>query len=121
MSSSCGSSKDQSLASGDAGTAEIAGDFLMDVHGMKECSRAMQEGDERQGYRSVPVRLAAKLRGQAPLQEFERRHVFFAGESDGPIFRNKAVIIGMGDKEVENAAASLRGRGRRLDGREEIQ
>src|SRR5882724_7635295 len=73
--------------------------------GMEQCSRAMQKADERQGQGSVTVRLAAKLRGQTALQEFERRHVFFAREGDGPIFSDEAVVIGMGDKEVENAAA----------------
>src|SRR5260221_13832943 len=35
-SSFCGSSVNQGFAGGDAGPAEIAGDFLMDVHGMKK-------------------------------------------------------------------------------------
>ncbi len=93
----------------------------MAVCGMEQCSRAMQKADERQGQGSVTVRLAAKLRGQTALQEFERRHVFFAREGDGPIFSDEAVVIGMGDKEVENPAASLDGRARGLDGREKIQ
>ncbi len=93
----------------------------MAVCGMEQCSRAMQKADERQGQGSVTVRLAAKLRGQTALQEFERRHVFFAREGDGPIFSDEAVVIGMGDKEVENPATSLDGRARGLDGREKIQ
>ena len=80
----------------------------MDIRGMKKRSRAMQEGDERQCQGGVLRRLAAKLCGQTPLQEFERRHVFFAGEGHGPILGDEAVVIGMGHEEVKNAAASSR-------------
>src|SRR5260370_22438640 len=93
----------------------------MNVHGMKECCCAVQEGDKRQSQACVPIRLTAKLRGQKLRQEFEGRHVFFAGEGEGPIFGDQPEVVGMGRKKVENAAAGLRGSGRRLDGGEEIQ
>jgi len=118
---SCGCSLDQGFASADAGTAKIMRDFLMDIHGMEKCRCAVQDGDEREGHGSVLVRLATKLRGQTPFQKFERRHFFLVGERDCPIFGDKPVVIGIGQEEVENAAASLRGSARGLDGREEIQ
>ncbi len=88
---------------------EVAGEFLMNVHGMKECSRAMQERDERQSQASVLIRLTTKLHGKPPFQEFERRDVFPAGEGDSPIFGDQPQVVGMRPKEVENAAASLGG------------
>ena len=51
----------------------------MNVHGMKECSRALQERDERQSQASVLIGLTTKLHGMPPIQEFERRDVFPAG------------------------------------------
>ncbi len=120
-SSFCGSCLNQGCASGDAGAAEVAGYFLMDIHGMEQRSRAMQKSDEGQSHGSVSIGLATKLHGEAPLQEFERGHVFLAGKGSGPVFGDEAVVIGMGDKEVQNAAADLHGRARGLDGREKIQ
>ena len=93
----------------------------MDVHGMEKCSRAMQERNERQGQGSLLIEPTAKLSREAPFQEFKRRHVLFAGEGDGPIFGDQAIVVGMSRKEIENAAANLRGSARGLDGREEIQ
>ncbi len=49
---------DQGFASADAGTAKVTRDFLMDIHGMEKCSRAVQERDERERHGSVLVRLA---------------------------------------------------------------
>ena len=81
----------------------------MRIHGMKKCSCAMQERDEGQRDGSLLIGLTTKLSSEMPFQEFKRRHVFFAGEGDGPIFGDEAEVIGMGRKEVENAAANLRG------------
>src|SRR6266849_6949727 len=117
----CGGGRDQGFASGNAGAAEVAGDFLMDVHGMKERCRAMQEGHERQGQGSVLIRRTTKFGGQAPLQEFERRHVFFTGEGDSPIFGDEAEVVGTRGEEVQNAAANLGGSACGIDGREKIQ
>jgi len=82
----------------------------MDVHGKKKRSCAMQERDEGQRDGSLLIGLTTKLSGEMLFQEFKRRHVLFAGEGDGPIFGDQAEVIGMmGRKEVENAAANLRG------------
>src|SRR6266481_8700470 len=117
----CRCAPDQSFASAGACLAEITGDFLMDIHGMEKCSRAVQEGDEREGHGSVLVRSATKLRGQTPFQKLEGRHVFSAREGDGPILGDKAEVVGMGREEVQDAAANLRGSARTLDSREKIQ
>ena len=92
----------------------------MDVHGVKECSGAVKKCDERQSQGSVLIRLSTELSSQSPFQEFERRQVFFASEGDGPSFSDKAEVVRMVHKEVENAAASLHGSARGLDIREEI-
>ncbi len=55
------SGSDQGFARGDAGAAEIARDFLVDVHGMKKRSRAMQECYKRQCHGSMLIWLTAKL------------------------------------------------------------
>ena len=88
---------------------EVAGEFLMNVDVMKECSRAMQERDERQSQASVLIGLTTKLHGKPPFQEFERRDVFPAGEGDSPIFGDQPEVVGVRPKEVENAAANLGG------------
>src|SRR5258708_33776080 len=67
----CGCGPDQRIASSDAGIAKIARDFLMDIHGMEKCCCAVKKGDQREGRRSVLVRLATKLLGKIPLQKFE--------------------------------------------------
>ena len=67
----------------------------------------MEKRDECQGHWRVLVRLPAKFSGQKALQEFERGHMFFAGKGEGPVFGNKAEVVGMGGKEIENTAASL--------------
>ncbi len=92
----------------------------MSVHGVEKRSRAMQQRHERQGQRSMLIGIATKLRGQTALQEFKRRHVLFAGEGDGPIFRDEAEIVGIGSKKVQNALADLRGSARGSDSRKEI-
>src|SRR5260370_37717977 len=92
----------------------------MNVHGMKECCGAVQEGDERQSQACVLIRLTAKLSGQKLLQEFERRHAFFAGEGEGPIFGDEAEVVAIGRNAVENASASKRAVGRGLDRGAEI-
>ena len=88
---------------------------------MQKRSRTVQQRYERQSHGSVLLRLAAKLRGQTPPQKFEGRHVLFAREGHSPIFRDEAEIVGMGSKEVEDAAARLRCVPRGFDSREEIQ
>src|SRR6266446_11363 len=55
------SGSDQGFARGDAGAAEIARDFLVDVHGMKKRSRAMQECYKGQCHGSMLIWLPAKL------------------------------------------------------------
>jgi hypothetical protein len=87
---------------------------------MEKRSGAMQECDERKSERSMLVRLATKLTREAALQEFKRRHIFFAGEGRGPILRDEAEVVGMGGKEVKGALASLSDSTRALNGREEI-
>ncbi len=52
---------DQGIARRDAGVAEIARDFLVDVHGMKKRCRAVQKCYQRKCYGSVLIRLAAQL------------------------------------------------------------
>src|SRR5258706_3556125 len=69
----------------------------------------------------VAVRRAAKLPSELRLDEFERRHMLFAGEGDGPIFGDKAVIVGMGREEIESAPASMEGRVRSPNGGEKIE
>ena len=88
---------------------EVAGNFPVDIGGMQQGSRAMEERDERQSQRSMPSGRAAKLSGEALLHEFERRHVFLAGVGNGPIFGDEAEVTGMGGEEIERAAANLRG------------
>ncbi len=100
---------DQGFAGGNAGAPEVAGDFLMEVHRMEERSRAMQERDEGQSDGSLLIGPATKLSGEAPFQEFKRRHVLFLREGDGPIFGDEAVVVGMDHQEVKNSAADLRG------------
>jgi hypothetical protein len=111
-----GSSVNQSFACGDAGGAEIARKFLMDVHGMEKGCGAMQKRHEGQSKGSVAIRIAAKLLREGTLQEFERGHVFFAGKGKAPSFGNEEEIVGVGGKEIENAAASLRRGFRGFDG-----
>jgi hypothetical protein len=112
---------DQGFAGGEAGAAEVLRDFHMGVGGMEKRGGAVEEGDEGQSEGSVLIRLAAELRGEAALQEFERRHVLLVGESCCPVLGDEAVVVGMGHKEIENAAASLHRGARRLDGGEEIE
>jgi hypothetical protein len=115
------SGADQRLASVDAGVTKVAGDFLVNVRRMKEGGGAVEECDERERQASVLVRGAAELRSELALDEFERRHVLFAGEGHSPIFGDEAVIIGMGDEEIEGTAASLQRRGRGPDSGEKIE
>ena len=58
----------------------------------------------------MTVRSAAKLPGELLLDEFERWHVLFAGEGDGPVFGDQAVIVGMDREEIERAPASFQRR-----------
>ena len=101
--------------------AEVSGDFLVNARGMKQCGGAMKECDERKTQLRVAVRRAAKLQSELRLDEFERRHMLFAGEGDGPVFGDEAVIVGMGREEIERAAASIEGRARSPNGGEKIE
>jgi len=112
---------DQGLTRGDAGMAKVAGDFFVDVRRMKQGGGAVEERDEGKGQASVAVRGATKLRSELPFDEFEGWHVLFASEGDGPVFGDKAVIIGMGGEEIEGPTAGLRYGTRRPDGREKIE
>jgi hypothetical protein len=88
---------------------------------MKQGGGAVEERHEGKGQASVALRGAAKLPSELPFDEFEGWHVLFAGEGDGPVFRDKAVIIGMGGEEIEGPPAGFRCRTRRPDGREKIE
>jgi hypothetical protein len=57
---------DQRLASGDAGMAEVAGDFFVNVRRMQQGGGAVEECDEGKGLARVALRGAAKLRGELP-------------------------------------------------------
>jgi len=112
---------DQRFASGDASVAEVARDFLVNVRGMKQGGRAVEECDEGKRQAGVAVRSAPKLRGKPAFDEFEGRHVFFTSERNSPIFRDEAVVVGMGNEEIESAAASFQRRARGPDGSEKIK
>jgi hypothetical protein len=101
--------------------SEVARDFLVNVRRMKQAGRAMEECDEGKRQAGVTVRGAAKLHSELPPDEFERWHVLFASEGDGPVFRDEAVIVRIGGEEIEGAAASFQRRARGSDGGEKIE
>jgi hypothetical protein len=115
------SGADQGLACMDAGMAEVAGDFLVNARRMEEGGSAMEECNEAERQASVVAWGSPELGCKLSLDEFERRHVLFAGEGHSPIFRDETVIVGMGDEEIKGPAASLQRRARGPDGGEKIE
>jgi hypothetical protein len=88
---------------------------------MKQGRRAVEECDEGKRQAGMAVRGAAKLHSELPLDEFERGHVLFLSEGHGPVLRDEAVIVRMGDEEIEGAAASVQRRARGPDGGEKVE
>src|SRR5260370_40059930 len=100
---------DQGCAGGDAGAAEVAGDFLVEVHRMEERSRAMQERDEGQSDGSLLIGLTTKFSGEALFQEFKRRHELSLREVEMPIFGDEAVVVWIGAQEISRITGDLSG------------
>ena len=83
---------------------------------MKQGGGAVEECDEGKRQAGVAVGSAPKLCGKPAFDEFEGRHVFFTSERNSPIFRDEAIVVGMGNEEIESAAASFQRRARGPDG-----
>jgi len=83
--------------------------FLWVSAGERSVAVPCSERDEGQRDGSLLIELTTKLSGEMRFQEFKRRHVFFAVEGDGQSSEMRRKSLGMGRKEVENAAATCAG------------
>jgi hypothetical protein len=115
-----GGDMDEGSTRGYAGAAEFAEDFLVSVGRVQQAGGAVEKGHERKSERGVTIGSAAKLSGEAALDEFEGGHGLFASEGDGPVFGDEAEVVGMGGEKIEGAAASFHGRARRANGGKKI-
>jgi hypothetical protein len=116
MSGIQGGGVDKGGTSGDVGAAEVAVDFLVSIRGMEQGGSAVKKGDERKSERRMAIGSAAKVSGEAALDEFERRHGLLASEGHGPVLGDEAEVVRMGGGEIEGAAAGFDGGARGLNG-----